>query len=61
MLIPFLLLLQYEIWLAPGGIASLWRVRHQLAVEADINQQWQQVLATGNPAPDFEKIPMIFH
>ncbi len=41
-LISVFLLLQYEIWLAPGGVASLWRVRHQLAAETAINQQWQQ-------------------
>jgi cell division protein FtsB len=36
------LLLQYEIWLAPGGVSSLLRVRRQLAAETVINQQWQQ-------------------
>jgi len=36
------MLLQYEIWLAPGGLTSLWRVHHQLAKESAVNQQWQQ-------------------
>lgn len=42
LLVPLFLLLQYEIWLAPGGVATWWKVRHQLAVETQINQQWQQ-------------------
>lgn len=42
MLIPLFLLLQYEIWFAPGGIISFWKVRRQLAVETQVNQQWQQ-------------------
>ena len=42
MLIPFFLVLQYDIWFAPGGVASLWRVHQQLAAETAINQQWQQ-------------------
>lgn len=42
MLIPLFVLLQYEIWLAPGGIVSYWRVHHQLAAETALNQQWQQ-------------------
>lgn len=42
MLLPLFLLLQYEIWLAPGGVMSLVRVRHQLATETNINLQWQQ-------------------
>jgi cell division protein FtsB len=42
MLIPVFLLLQYEIWLAPGGLMTLWKVRRQLTAETQINQQWQQ-------------------
>ena len=42
MLIPLFLVLQYGIWFAPGGMASLWRVRRELAAETAINQQWQQ-------------------
>ena len=42
MLLPLLALLQYEIWFAPGGVASLFRVHQQLAAETRINQQWQQ-------------------
>lgn len=42
LLVPLLMLLQYEIWLAPGGLTSLWRVHHQLAQESLVNQQWQQ-------------------
>ncbi len=35
-------MLQYEIWLAPGGIASMIRIKHQLSQEAGINWQWVQ-------------------
>lgn len=41
-LISVFFLLQYQIWFAPGGVWSLWRVHHQLAAEVTINQQWQQ-------------------
>ncbi|MBS0349822.1 MAG: septum formation initiator family protein [Proteobacteria bacterium] len=42
MLVPILFLLQYEIWLAPGGVSSLLRLRHQLTQEISINQEWQR-------------------
>lgn len=42
MLIPLFLLLQYEIWFAPGGVTSILRVRRQLAAETQTNLQWQQ-------------------
>jgi cell division protein FtsB len=41
-LLPLLALLQYEIWLAPGGVISLWRVQRQLAAEMQTNLAWQQ-------------------
>lgn len=42
MLLPLFLLLQYEIFLAPGGIVSFMKLRRQLAVETQINQQWRE-------------------
>ena len=45
MLIPFFLVLQYGIWFAPGGVASLWRVHQQLAAETAINP----AVATAQP------------
>lgn len=42
LLVPLFLLLQYQIWLAPGGVMTWWKVRHQLAEETQTNQQWQQ-------------------
>jgi len=41
-LVALLALLHYEIWLAPGGVMSFFRVRGELAAETQINQQWQQ-------------------
>lgn len=41
-LLPLFLLLQYEIWFAPGGVLSWWRVHRQLAAETTVNQRWQQ-------------------
>jgi cell division protein FtsB len=40
-LTPLLVLLQYEIWFAPGGVTSIWRTHQQLRHEVSINNQWQ--------------------
>lgn len=42
MLIPLFLLLQYEIWLEPGGILSLFRMRNQLNAQTLVHEKWQQ-------------------
>lgn len=42
LLLPLFLLLQYEIWFAPGGVATWWKVHHQLTEETQVNQEWQQ-------------------
>lgn len=39
LLVPLFLLLQYEIWFAPGGLVSIWRVDQQVKRETALNQQ----------------------
>lgn len=41
-LTPLLLLLQYEIWFAPGGVLSLIKVKQQLGAETRVNEEWQR-------------------
>ena len=42
LLAPLLLLLQYQIWFAPGGISSIWRTHQQLNHEIVVNNEWSQ-------------------
>ncbi len=42
MLVPLFLALQYEIWFAPGGMTSIWRLHKQITYETSINQEWNQ-------------------
>ena len=39
-LVPLLVVSQYEIWLAPGGVVSVCKLHRQINHEVSINQEW---------------------
>jgi cell division protein FtsB len=41
-LTPLILFLQYEIWFASGGVISFLKLRHQLAAETRVNDEWRR-------------------
>ena len=32
--------LQYQLWLAPGGIVDIWHLRHRVAKQKKIDEKW---------------------
>lgn len=42
MLAPVFVLLQYQIWVAPGGVMSIWRTNQELNREITVNNQWKE-------------------
>lgn len=41
-LIFLFVLLQYEFWVAPGGVISAWKLRDHIALQQQINNQLKQ-------------------
>lgn len=41
-LIALVAFIQYEIWLAPGGLRTLWNLKHSIIQQHEKNRQLQQ-------------------
>lgn len=41
-LLGFTALLQYQLWVVPGGITTYWDLQEKIKQQTDINQQWQK-------------------